>query len=80
MRAALSVASVVAMPLAFFPTHAGRSVNLGFVAALAGGLLGKPIMEMAIARLGPRRALLALALVSLLPAAGARLHGGIRIC
>ena len=59
------------MPPAFFPKHAARSVNLGFIAVLAGVLLGESLVQGLIAKLGQRKTLLAAALVSLVPAAGA---------
>jgi hypothetical protein len=69
--AAMGVGSVVAMPRAFYPLQVSRSVNLGFVAFLAGGLAGRQLLPWLITKMGQRKALFALALVSLLPAAGA---------
>jgi hypothetical protein len=67
--AALTTASIAAMPYAFFPTHAARSVNLGSVVVLLGALVAAPLARLLYAQLGPRRAHLVLALACLAPAA-----------
>jgi hypothetical protein len=67
-EAALTTGSVVAMPHAFFPDNAGRSVCLGGLAVLAGALLSLVVVRLLTRRLEPRKVLLIMALGCLVPA------------
>jgi hypothetical protein len=67
--AALLTGSVVAMPHAIFPDNPARSVCLGSLATIVGVLLTPALLRTLVKRLEPRRTVLLLAMVCLVPAA-----------
>jgi hypothetical protein len=69
--AALMTGSLIAMPQAIFPDRPARSINLGSLAIVLGILWTPALLGMLTKRLEPRKALLLLALVCLVPAAAA---------
>ncbi|HWG47950.1 MAG TPA: MFS transporter [Gemmataceae bacterium] len=67
--AALSTASIVLMPRAFFsPVETSASLNLGFVFIALGALLTPVLADILLDRVGLRRTLGAFALLALVPA------------
>jgi hypothetical protein len=70
--AALTVGSIVLMPLAFHQDPV-RAANLGYLALMGGALVAGPMARLVHRRFGARKTLLALALVCLVPAAHAAL-------
>jgi hypothetical protein len=68
--AALFNASIVMMPQVFFPGHALRSINLGFVAIALGALAAPTLLRLALPRLELHKTLLVMSFLCLIPAAG----------
>ena len=67
--AALFNASIVVMPQAFFPGHAARAINLGFIAIAVGALAAPGLLRLLLRRLDLNKTLLVLAFACLIPAA-----------
>lgn len=65
--AAVCVASVVLMPLAYFPGEYPASLNLGFVFFALGALVTAPMTDILLENAGRRRTLAVFALLCLVP-------------